>query len=53
MKEMSFVPACKDFFGFKHGQSLGEFMTECKALSPEDREEIKAGLEANGYNIKS
>jgi len=52
MKEMSFIPACKDFFGMKHGQSLGDFMKECKELTDADRAEITAGLEANGYKIK-
>ena len=37
MKVMSFTAACKDYFGYKQGQTLGEFMTEVKELSQDDR----------------
>lgn len=45
MKQMKFVPACKDFFGQKTGQTLREFMDECKALTDKDRAELKPLLE--------
>lgn len=38
MKVMSFTAACKEYFGYKPGQTLGEFMTEVKQLTPEDRQ---------------
>jgi len=52
-KETSLVAACKDFFGFLPGSGLRDFMEEFKALTPEDKAEIKAGLEQNGYHIKA
>lgn len=45
MKTMKFVPACKDFFGQKPGQTLREFMDECKAFTDKDRIELKPLLE--------
>lgn len=50
-KEMTFMAACKDFFGLKEGQTAVQFLQETKQLSPTDREEIRAGLKANGYII--
>lgn len=50
-KELSFVSAMKDFFGFLPGQTLTQFAAELKALSPGDRAYFKAGLEQNGYKI--
>lgn len=52
-KQMTFVQACRDFFGLKEGQGLKDIMLEIKALTLEDRTEIKTGLEANGYEITS
>ena len=37
MQIMSFTAACKHYFGYKQGQTLGEFMAEVKELTPEDR----------------
>jgi len=37
MQIMSFTAACKHYFGYKPGQTLGEFMAEVKELTPEDR----------------
>ena len=51
MKSNSFVGACKDFFGFRPGEGLKAFGDELKALSEHDRNEIRDGLIANGYNI--
>ena len=51
--ETTFGGACKDFFGTKPGQGARDFYAEIMALNPDDRREIQAGLEANGYNIKA
>lgn len=52
MKEMGLLQAAIDFFGLRPGQSRMDFMRdEYKKLSEKDREEIKAGLEQNGYKI--
>lgn len=48
---MSFIQACREFFGQRPDQSAMDFMKEIKALSETDRAEIKAGLIALGYNI--
>jgi len=50
MQTMSFTKACKEYFGFKPGQNLTEFVGEIKALSTEDRayfkrEFVKVGIE--------
>jgi len=37
MQIMSFTAACKQYFGYKQGQTLGEFMNEVKELTPSDR----------------
>lgn len=52
-KEMSFTAACKEFFGFKEGQSLQDFMAETKQLTAEDKAEIRLGLIQNGLNVKA
>jgi hypothetical protein len=51
MKKLTFMAACRDFFGLKTGQSAMDFGRELKELTEGDRAEIKAGLEANGYEI--
>ena len=53
MKKMSFMAACIDFFGLREGQTKVGFGKEVKALSDDDRKEITAGLEQNGYEIQS
>lgn len=50
-KRMTFMAACKDFFGLKHGQTALDFGKEIKALTDADKAEIKAGLEQSGYEI--
>ena len=37
MQIMSFTAACKHYFGYRQGQTLGEFMAEIKELTTEDR----------------
>jgi len=51
MKEMTFIGAAKDFVGLKDGQTALDFGKEVWKLTPEDRAEITAGLEQNGYKI--
>ncbi len=49
--QMTFMQACRDFFGLHAGQSAMSFGAEIKALSDDDRKEIMQGLEQQGYNI--
>lgn len=51
IKKLTFLQACKDFFGLKDGQSTMDFAKEVKALTEQDRSDIKNGLEKNGYEI--
>ena len=51
MKFMSFILACKDYFGFKAGQTMSEFMTEVKALTAEDRDYLIREFAKVGYQI--
>lgn len=50
-KKLTFLQACKDFFGLRDGQTAMQFAQEIKALTETDRSEIRAGLEQNGYEI--
>lgn len=50
-KTMTFMQAAADFFGRKPGQTLLEFRNELKALTDDDRKEIKRGLELQGYHF--
>ena len=38
----AFAAACKQFFGMRPGQPLGEFANEIKALTQPDRDEMAA-----------
>lgn len=49
--KISFMGACKDFFGFHPDQPALAFAKEIKALPNPDRVEIADGLTKNGYNI--
>ena len=51
MKEMTFMQACKDFFGVKDGQTPMQFAKEVRELTTDDRADITLGLEKNGYKI--
>ena len=42
---MSLIVALKSYFGFKPGQTTGDFMTEIKALDEADRAYFKRLLE--------
>lgn len=49
MKQMSLLAACKDYFGFKQGQTMAEFMAEYKTLDDKDKEYFKAEFVKVGY----
>jgi hypothetical protein len=51
MKKLTFMAACRDFFGVREGQTAMDFGKELKQLTEADRAEIKAGLQQNGYEI--
>lgn len=50
--EVGFIVACKEFFGFKPGQTLLDFKNEVGQLTPEDRIAIRTGLVLAGINVK-
>jgi hypothetical protein len=50
-KKMTFMAACKDYFGLHPGQTGLQFGQEIKALTEQDRKELREGLEKNGYEI--
>lgn len=43
-KPKAFIVACKEFFGFKEGQTLMEFKAEVAELHPKDRTELASLL---------
>lgn len=54
METITFMAACKRFFGFKEGQTLSEFGAEIKAVSDKDRKELAPMLsEALGVNVQA
>jgi len=46
----TFAGACKKFFGLKEGETLAEFVGELKALTAEDKEEMKVLFLTVGYD---
>lgn len=50
-KKMTFMQACRDYFGLLPGQSSMDFGREVKALNDTDRKEIIEGLVKQGYEI--
>jgi hypothetical protein len=40
MKQMTFIGACREFFGTKEGQTLKQFGEEIKSLSEKERAEL-------------
>jgi len=40
MKKMTFIAACRTFFGPRPGDGLADFVAEVRALGPEDRAEF-------------
>jgi len=53
MEPKSFVMACLDFFGRKLNETIVEFKAEINALTPKDREELTAMLNAAGHPVKA
>jgi hypothetical protein len=51
MTQASLTKALKEYFGFKPGQNLTDFMAEIKALTTEDREYFKREFAKVGYEI--
>lgn len=49
---ISLTQAMNQHFGRLPGQNLAGFRDELKALTPQDKAEIKDGLVKLGYNIK-
>jgi len=47
----SFMTACREFFGLREGQKPIEFGKEIQQLTQADRDEIAAGLVANGLDL--
>jgi transposase len=50
-KKLTFMGACRDYFGAKEGQTNVQFGKEVQALTPAERAEIQKGLEQQGYEI--
>ena len=44
MDKITFVMACKEFFGVKPGQSLAQFAGELRDIPPADKAELAALL---------
>lgn len=40
MKQVTFIVACREFFGLLPGQTLAEFSKEIKALTVKDRTDL-------------
>jgi hypothetical protein len=51
MIRSTLTKALKDYFGYKAGQNLTDFMNEIKALTPEDRVYFKREFVKVGYEI--
>lgn len=51
MIQSTLTKALKEYFGFKPGQNLTEFMAELKALTLEDREYFKREFVKVGYEV--
>ena len=48
---VSFLQACREFFGYKPDQKAIDFAKEVKFLTNDDRREIADGLKKNGFDI--
>lgn len=51
MRKVSFMVACKEYFGMKPEQKLGEFMMEIRQLTDADRTELSALFPSVGFEI--
>lgn len=50
-KKLTFMGACRDYFGTMPGQTNVQFGKEVQKLNAADRAEIQKGLEDQGYEI--
>jgi hypothetical protein len=48
---LTFMAACRAYFGQKPGQGAMDFGKEVQAMSPQDRQEITNLLEKEGFVI--
>ena len=53
MRECGFMVACKEYFGFKDGQGLPQFMAEIRELTDADKAYFTALFPSVGYVITS
>lgn len=51
MTKQTFAVACKQFFGIRPGTTTGDFMQELKALTPEDKADLKVEFAKIGIEI--
>lgn len=51
MIRSTLTKALKDYFGYRPGQNLTDFMAEIKALTPEDKSYFKREFLKVGYEI--
>lgn len=42
---MSHATTIRKYFGYREGQKAGDFIKELNALTPEDKEQLAAGIE--------
>jgi len=50
LKEMTFVAACRQFFGMLPNETLQEFVAELKALTPQDKLDLIEMFKSVGIN---
>jgi hypothetical protein len=50
MKNMTFVMACKQHFGYKDGQTLQEFSQELKQLTEQDKNDLIIAFRSIGID---
>lgn len=50
LKNCTFMMACREFFGLKHGQTLAEFASEIRALTPVDKADLIDMFRTVGYD---
>lgn len=51
LKEMSLIAGIKEFFGYRQGQTMPEFMAEVRELTPEDRDYFRREMTKVGYKL--
>lgn len=51
MKQMTLVAALREFFGYRPGQSAGDFLQELRALTDKDKDDFKTMFPSVGITI--